>query len=133
MGGQARKLLRSLRELAGVTGDGVCADERPVYRQCLKACFEVLVRPHARRRGTGKRVRRPVSVAFAEYLEAIAALTGSPFRWGRWRGSWLQAGTVSNAGVLGCAGSALSLPMTFARAIPYASSVTGFLAHLMAL
>jgi len=74
-----------------------------------------------------------VSVAFAEYLEAIVALTGSPFRWGRWRGSWLQAGTVINAGVLGCVGLALSLPTTFARGIPYASSVTGFLAHLMAL
>ena len=36
----------------------------------------------------------------AEYLEADSALTGSPFRWGRWRTSWLQAGSVSNAGVL---------------------------------
>ena len=28
---------------------------------------------------------RPVSAAFVEYLETIAALTGSPFLWGDWR------------------------------------------------
>jgi hypothetical protein len=62
----------------------------PVYRQCLSASGgEVLVRWDARRRGTGKRVRRPVSVGFAEYLEANSALTGSPFRWGALAGRLL--------------------------------------------
>ena len=48
------------------------------------------------------------AVALLNTWKQIRRLTGSPFRWGRWRGSCQPAGTVSNAGVLGCVGLALS-------------------------
>jgi len=38
------------------------------------------------------------AVVLLNTWKQIRRLTGSPFRWGRWRGSWLQAGTVSSAG-----------------------------------
>lgn len=63
-----------------------------------------------------------MSAAFAEYLEAIAALTGSPFRWGAlaWRlpgkGGLLRSRHDNAGGIGDDMKPALSLPATSARA-----------------